>query len=90
MKSASSRWPRRLAFLYVGLVAAFAALYWLGPTSPGTWAVTLVLPWSMAAILIGFAFAPPIGGVVAIALFLGGVGINAWVVYALTRYLIRR
>ncbi len=90
MRAASSRWPRRLATLYVGLVAASGALYWLGANSPGTWAVTLVLPWSIMAFLIGFSFAAPIGGVVAIVLFLGGVGINAWVVYALTRYLIRR
>jgi len=79
-----------LATLYVGLVAASGAVYWLGADSPGTWAVTLVLPWSILAFLIGFRFAAPIGGVVAIVLFLGGVGINAWVVYALTRYLIRR
>ncbi len=90
MRSASSRWPRRLATLYVGLVAASGALYWLGANSPGTWAVTLVLPWSIIALVIGFRFAAPIGGVVAIVLFLGGVGINTWVVYALTRYLIRR
>lgn len=90
MRSTSSRWPRRLATLYVGLVAASGALYWLGANSPGTWAVTLVLPWSIIAFLIGFRFAAPIGGIVAIVLFLGGVGINAWVIYALTRYLIRR
>ena len=79
-----------MATLYVGLVAASGALYWLGANSPGTWAVTLVLPWSIVAFFIGFRFAAPIGGVVATVLFLGGVGINAWVVYALTRYLIRR
>ena len=90
MRSASSRWPRRLATLYVGLVAASGALYWLGADSPGTWAVTLVLPWSIIAFFVGFRFAPPIGGVVAIVLFLGGVGLNAWGVYALTKCLIRR
>ncbi len=87
---AASSWPRRLAGLYVGLVAASGALYWLTASIPGNWPVVLVLPWSVLALFIGFLFAAPVGGIVAAVLFLGGVAVNTWGIYALSRRLTRR